>query len=335
MSETGSETKSEDGVESNENNPNETVCSAGSEENYINQDRQPDQENPQDPQENPDSIHAEEDPVIQEEPCVEEAEEKNTETEDVIIGQEDIKSGEETRNQAKEPELGSDLESYSEPEKTEELPLNSDSQEKSHTPVPDPPTMDEIATSELESLKLSGSETSPLEHRIIQNNENETVEEPKQFTPTPQAPVKKTPAKSGIRPPSAVLRNPKVPSLPRPATTTPSTPRAISTPRQTASTAPSPRPLSRMPRERSDVQNRHPLEALTTSESSHQSEVPISRPTVIQVTSRPKMAATMLDKKNLNKRRSISQRSSSSSLLHSKQYPGAIYPLSPDFIFNC
>ncbi|EFP04395.1 CRE-PTL-1 protein [Caenorhabditis remanei] len=119
--------------------------------------------------------------------------------------------------------------------------------------------MDEIASSELESLKFSEAETSPLEHhdhRVMQNNENETVEVKKQISPTP---MNRAPARSGIRPPSAILRTPKAPvpaaSIPRPSTiATPSAPRTISTPRQSASTAPSPRPISKMSRERSDVQ---------------------------------------------------------------------------------
>ncbi|CAO4368138.1 unnamed protein product [Caenorhabditis nigoni] len=127
------------------------------------------------------------------------------------------------------------------------------------SPIPDPPTMDDIASSELESLKFSESEVSPTEHhnRIMQNNENETVEEKKQISPVPVA--QKTPVRSGIRPPNVVLRQPKPPaptaSIPRPSTAATShTPRTISTPRQTASTAPSPRPISKMSRERSDVQ---------------------------------------------------------------------------------
>uniref|UniRef100_A0A8R1I9Z2 Microtubule-associated protein n=1 Tax=Caenorhabditis japonica TaxID=281687 RepID=A0A8R1I9Z2_CAEJA len=64
------------------------------------------------------------------------------------------------------------------------------------------------------------------------------------------------------------------------------------------------------------------------------SEIAISRPSVTQVTARPKLAATMLESKGM-KRRSMSQKSSSSgSLLQSKQFPGAIYPLSPDYIFR-
>ncbi|CAP33518.2 Protein CBR-PTL-1 [Caenorhabditis briggsae] len=130
---------------------------------------------------------------------------------------------------------------------------------ESQSPIPDPPIMDDIASSELESLKFSESEMSPTErhNRIMQNNENETVEDKKQISPVPVA--QKTPVRSGIRPPNVVLRQPKPPaptaSIPRPSTVATShTPRTISTPRQTASTAPSPRPISKMSRERSDVQ---------------------------------------------------------------------------------
>lgn len=79
--------------------------------------------------------------------------------------------------------------------------------------------MEDIAPRELESLNFSEtSGTSDQQaDRIMQNNENERVEEKKQMSPTPSQPQHKTPQRSGIRPPTAILRQPKpIPaSLPR------------------------------------------------------------------------------------------------------------------------
>ncbi|EGT47885.1 CBN-PTL-1 protein [Caenorhabditis brenneri] len=104
---------------------------------------------------------------------------------------------------------------------------------------PETTPMEEIAANELESLKFSESELLPTEQDSpkFQNNENETVEEQKQIShvPNTQTPSsqRSLPVKSGIRPPSAVLRQPKVPA---PAVKTTKMPREQSDVRKSTST---------------------------------------------------------------------------------------------------